>query len=105
MIKMMMMSERNAMAPICVCDECGERIVDARQALAMHPGRSDKPGELSDAIFVHKGACDRNACAKHGQGSGTEELAAHLIALAENAGIDATTFIKLSAKPDLIEQA
>jgi hypothetical protein len=51
---------KGAVAPVFVCDACGEAITDARQAFyLMQRDAHQRP--LSDILFVHPGPCFEKA--------------------------------------------
>lgn len=65
-------------AAVVVCDACQEPITDARLALA-------KRGPDGDAVFAHKGGCDRSLDAM----PGWMELVEALSQLQHNTMVDA----------------
>ena len=79
-------------APLCVCDICGKRITDARQAMALYPNPGGPgAGERVEVLHVHKGKCDTLATNSYGDDGGTDELSTHLFYLLKNVGLNGGT--------------
>lgn len=72
----------DVVAPIVVCDQCGERITEGMNGAVVGSNGHE-------ARFVHKGACDTAFAAAHPEyGSGWDELSDLPILLAWNIGLD-----------------
>jgi len=75
-------------APLCYCDVCGERIVDAHQAIVLYPHFAEKgTGKSVEIMHVHKGKCDQRATNSYGDDGGSDELSTHLVYLLNNVGL------------------
>ena len=68
--------------PVVKCDQCGETIDDAMNAMAM--SSSAPEGATAQAFHVHKGECERALSSKVDGLHGSEELAVHLLDLMRN---------------------
>lgn len=80
----MITTDTGARAPLCLCDICHERILDAALALALHLKEESTAENPYPIIHVHKGDCDRKATAKYGQKLGSDELSTHMVWLLHN---------------------
>jgi len=69
-------------APVILCDECGQPIADAFNALAL--SSSAPEGKTAEVHHVHKGPCDDAVSARLGGMHGSEELLVHLVQLLKN---------------------
>ena len=79
------LSINGKVAPIVVCDACGERIKDATMAAVLTSG-AIVDGDSAEVKHVHKGQC-HDAMEKTIDGHGWEEMDRHLLQLIYNAGL------------------
>lgn len=91
MIKILRLNGKSA--PVLVCDVCGSRIEDAKNAAAVNNFNSEtvSDGDLLDVIYTHKGKCHNRAeslMTARGVGVvGWLELQHHLVDLIHNVGL------------------
>ena len=76
------LKQQGRYSPVVICNECGEVIDDAFQAMEICSNAPE--GASAESFHVHKGRCD-HALSKRVEGlSGPEELAVHLLELLKN---------------------
>src|SRR5688500_5625800 len=95
---------RGKYIPLFVCDQCGKRIEDARQALEISDATTSlKDGDMTNVFHVHKGACDQAMEAKLGP-TGSNELTDHVFQLAYNVGLRQRDFTAFDQRAKMWDQ-
>jgi hypothetical protein len=76
-------------APRLYCDQCGNAITEASEAIAVSAGRLEAVGETVPCAYLHKGDCDDAWQARHPPAfdTGSDELNVHLAFLVQNLGL------------------
>jgi hypothetical protein len=79
--------------PVIICDQCGERITDAKMAAAVSKSRDVQEGEELKVAHVHKGACQIAVEAQIGS-TGWSEMMDHILHLCTNIGLSLEDLIR-----------